>query len=56
MVGENVSEAAAQIRAVSESLSEVNQLPLEAPTYFLQGLNNCSVPEFTGPLELMLNK
>ena len=56
MVGENVSEAAAHIRAVSERLSEVNQLPLESPTYFLQGMNNCSVSEFTGPFELMLNK
>ena len=31
-VGENVSEASAQVKAVSERLSEVNQLPLESPT------------------------
>ena len=37
-IGENVSEVTAQLRAVSERLSEVKQLPLEAPTYILQGL------------------
>ena len=47
-VGDNVSEASANIKAVSERLSEVNQLPIEAPTYVLQGLTKCSVPEFTG--------
>ena len=31
-VGENVSEAYAQVKSVSERLSEVNQLPLKAPT------------------------
>ena len=31
-VGENVSEVSAQVKAVSERLSELNQLPLEAPT------------------------
>ena len=41
-------EAAAHIKSVSERLSEVNQLPLEVPTYVLQGLTKCSVPEFTG--------
>ena len=34
-VGNNVLEDSTQIRAVSERLSEVNQLPLEAPTYVL---------------------
>ena len=29
---ENVSEESAQVKAVSERLLEVNQLPLEAPT------------------------
>ena len=51
-----MSEAAAQIKAVSERLSEMNQLSLEAPTYVLQGLTKCSVPEFTGPFDLMLNQ
>ena len=51
-----MSEAAAHIKAVSERLSEVNQLPLEAPTYVLQGLTNFSVPGFTGPFELMPNQ
>ena len=37
-VGENVLEISAQIKAVSGRLSEVNQLPLEASTYILQGL------------------
>ena len=31
-VRENVSEASAQVKSVSERLLEVNQLPLEAPT------------------------
>ena len=37
-IQENVSEVTAQLRAVSERLSEVKELPLEAPTYVLQGL------------------
>ena len=55
-VGENVSEASVQVKAVSERLSDVNQLPLEAPTYVLQGLTNCSIPEFNGPFDMTLNK
>ena len=55
-VEEKVSEAAAQIKAVSELLSEVNQTTIEDPTYVLQGLTKCSVTEFTGTFELMLNK
>ena len=47
-VGGNVSEDSVQVKAVSERLSEVNQLPLEAPTYGLQGLTKCYIPEFTG--------
>ena len=43
-------------RAVCERLSEVQQLPLETPTYVLAGLTKCSVPECTGPFELMLNQ
>jgi hypothetical protein len=54
--GENVSLVSTQIRAVCERLSEVQQLPLETPTYVLSGLTKCSVPEFTGPFELMLNQ
>ena len=53
---ENVSEESAQVKAVSERLLEVNQLPLEAPTYVFQGLTNCYVPEFTRPFEPMLNQ
>ena len=51
-----MSEDSAQVKAVSERLSEVNQLPLEAPTYVIQGLTKCSIPEFTRPFELMLNQ
>ena len=46
-VGENVLEDDSYIKEVSERLSEVNQLPLEAPTYVLQGLTKCSFTEFT---------
>ena len=42
-VGENVSEILAQVKAVSERSAQVKQLPLEAPTYILQGLTKCSV-------------
>ena len=56
MVGENVSEISAQVKAVSGRLAEVNQLPLEAPTCILQGLTKCSVAEFTGTFELLLNQ
>ena len=55
-VGGNVLEASAQVKAVSERLSEVNQLPLKAPTYVIQGLKKCSVPEYTGPFEMILNQ
>ena len=34
-VGENVSKATAQIKSESERFLEVNQLPLEVPTYVL---------------------
>ena len=53
-VRENVSEILAQVKAVRERLTGVNQIPLEDPTYILQGLNKCSVDEFTGPFELLL--
>ena len=55
-VGENVLEAYAQVKAVSERLLEANQLPLEDLTYVLQILAKCSVPEFTVPFELILNQ
>ena len=42
-IGENVLEVTAHMRAVSERLSEVKQLPLKAPFYILQGLAKCSV-------------
>ena len=54
-IGENVLEVTAQLRAVSERLSEAKQLSLEAPTYILQGLTKCSVAEFTAPFKLLLN-
>ena len=55
-VGENVSEASAQVKTVIERLLEVNQLPLKAPTYVLQGPTKCSFPKFTGTFDLMINK
>ena len=55
-VGENVAEATAQVKAVCERLSEVNQPPQEAPTFVLQGLTKFSVPEFTSPFTLILNQ
>ena len=55
-VGENVSEISAQVKAVSGRLAEVNQLPLEAPMYILQGLTKCPVAEFMGPFNLLINK
>ena len=51
-----MSDISAQVKAVSERLAEVNQLPLEAPTYILQGLTKCPIAEFTGPFELLLNQ
>ena len=56
MVGENVSEISAQVKAVIRRLTEVNQLPLEAPIYKLQGLTKCLVAEFTEPFELIINR
>ena len=41
---------------MSKCLSEVNQLPLEDPTYVLQGLTKCYVPKFISPFDLMLNQ
>ena len=55
-MGENVAETTAEVKAVCERLSEVNQLPQEAPTFVIQGLKKCSVPEFTGPFTLILNQ
>ena len=55
-VGENVSDISAQVKAVIRRLAEVNQLSQEAPTYIIQGLTKCSIAEFTGPFELLLNQ
>ena len=44
-----------QINAVCELLSETKALPCETPFRVFIGLNQCSVPEFFGPFELMLN-
>ena len=55
-VGENGAKAMAQVKAVCERLSEVNQPPQEAPMFSLQGLTKCSVPEFTDPFTLILNQ
>ena len=55
-VGDNVSDISAQVKAVIERLTEVKQLPLESPTYILQGLTKLSVAEFKGPLDLLLNQ
>ena len=42
-VVENVSEISAQVKAVSERSAQVKQLPLEAPTYILQGRTKCYI-------------
>ena len=55
-VGDNVSEISEQVKAVSGRLAEVNQLPLESPKYILQGITKCSVAEFTGRFDLLLNQ
>ena len=52
----NVSEASSQAKAVSERISDVDQLPIEVPTYVLQVLTKFSFPEFTGKFELILNQ
>ena len=49
-------DISAQVKAVSGRLAKVNQLPLEAPTYILQGLTKFSVAGFMGPFELLLNE
>ena len=55
-VGENVTEATAQVKAVYKRLSKVKQIPQEAPTFVLQGLTKCSVPEPAVPFTLILNQ
>ena len=54
--GENISELTAQINAVCERLSAENRLPVETPIHVLEGLTKCSVPEFKGPFQLLLDK
>ena len=51
-VGENVAICTEECLAVAERLNEVNQLPTAAPLHLLEGLTQCSVGEFTGPLLL----
>ena len=55
-VGENVSDISAQVKTLSESLTEVNQLQIESPSYILQGLTKGSIAEFTRPFKLLLNQ
>ena len=55
-VGGNMSEISAQVKALSRRLAKANQLPLEAHMYILQGRTKCSVAEFTGTFELLLNQ
>ena len=53
--GENIAELTAQINAVCERLSEEGRLPQETPIHVLEGLTKCSVPEFKGPFQLLLD-
>lgn len=53
--GENVAFGADQFEVVCVRLAEVKQLPFETPKWLLGGLIKCTISEFTGPLELMLN-
>ena len=41
---------------MSEHLLEFNQLPIEAPTYVLQGLTKCSVPQLNSLFDLIINQ
>ena len=44
-----------QINAVAERLAEVPALPRDMPLIKITRFTKCSVPEFVGPFELMLN-
>ena len=54
--GENIAELTAQVNAVCERLSAENRLPVETPICILEGLTKCSVPEFKGPFQLLLDQ
>ena len=44
-----------QINAVAERLEELLALTRDTPPLILTRFNKCSVPEFVGPFELMIN-
>ena len=52
---ENVALLVQQINAVAERLAEAGALPRDTPLLMLTGFAKCSVPEFVGPFELLLN-
>ena len=52
---EKVALLVQKINAVAERLAEVPTLPRDKTLIILTGLTNCSVTEFFGPFELMLN-
>ena len=43
------------MNAVCERSAEFKELTCDNSVHVLKGLNRCSVPEFVGPFELMLN-
>ena len=51
----NNSALTKQMNAVCERLSESNELPCKDPVHVLLGITWCSVTEFVGPFELLLN-
>ena len=52
---ENVALLVQQINAVTERLEEVPALPRDMLLLILPGFTKCSVPEFVGKFELMIN-
>jgi hypothetical protein len=52
--GENVVVAKKELKAVCTRLKEVNALPDETVVDILEGLTNCSVPEFTKLFDFLL--
>ena len=52
---ENVALLAQQVNAVVERLAEAGALLRDTPLLLLTGFSKCSVPEFVGPFELLLN-
>ena len=53
--GENVAVLTAQIDAVCERLAENKKLTGKTPVLVLTAFTKCSVKQFTGPFELILN-